>query len=282
MHSLRFDRALLHLGPLAAEVAVAFSHAVLARVFPDGPLLTLLHPDRDLVPLGVCGPASDLASLEVGDELRLEGRSLWIGRGSRWDLAGDGVSLRLPDLPFSRESLASQLPTVAAHRRQDRSALEQRALAKADALLRHLVLDLSGARVLAGGVGVAPAVSGLIGTGFGSTPTGDDWLVGVVALGHRMSQAGLLYRPSWEELLAALLEAGPEATTPVAREMLRHAAVRELPEALLRVAGLLGQSQARPDDLDAACGRLLTVGARSGSDLLTGVLALAGAVCAAH
>lgn len=275
--SRRFDRRLLGAGPLQGRVIAVFSHAALVRTgSDDGALLTLLHPSRDLVPFGVAIPW-ELARPEVGDAVLLEDRSLSLG-GARLVLEGEGTTLRLPARPFSREALAAHLDLARPFARRERTALERKALAKADEALRRIVLALTSQPPSPSDL--PAAVLELCGAGFGSTPTGDDWLVGVAALGHRLAGSGYALGPAWEALQTSLAGVPATATTPVAREMLRHAARGELPEALLRAATLLGDPAAPHDELSEACRRLIAVGSQTGGDLLTGALSLASEVCA--
>ncbi|MGC4114999.1 MAG: DUF2877 domain-containing protein [Myxococcales bacterium] len=269
----RFDRSLLGAGPLAGEIVAVFSHAAVVRI-SGGALLTLLHPSRDLVPFGVTIPWES-AALTAGDAVRLDDRELSIG-GARLRLEGDGTALRMVIAPFSHEALKAHLELAIPFARRDRNPLEVKALGTADESLRRVVVGLTTG--LHTPKDLQTAVGKLVGVGFGSTPTGDDWLVGVAALGHRLASSGFTFRPAWEALLSALAEVPDSATTPVACQMLRHAAHGELPEALLRVASLLGDPSARRDALCEGCRRLVAVGSQTGGDFLTGALALASAV----
>ncbi|HEY3452604.1 MAG TPA: DUF2877 domain-containing protein [Myxococcales bacterium] len=272
--SRRFDRSLLGAGPLRGEIVAVFSHAAVVRTAPGGSLLTLLHPSRDLVPFGVTIPWEQ-ATLSAGDAVLLDERVLSVG-GARLLLEGDGTALRLVAAPFSHEALKDHLALAVPFARRDRSALECKALGTADESLRRVVVGLTTG--LHAPRDLSAAVQKLVGVGFGSTPTGDDWLVGVAALGHRLAYSGFTFRPTWEAFLDALSQVPDTATTPVACQMLRHASRGDLPEALLRVASLLGDPSARRDALCEACRRLIAVGSQTGGDFLTGALSLASAV----
>jgi hypothetical protein len=274
--SRRFDRSLLGAGPLRGQIVAVFSHAAVVRTGTDGALMTLLHPSRDLVPFGVAIPW-DQARPTAGDAVHLEDRLLTLG-GARLVLEGDGTPLRLACAPFSPKALEDHRALAVPFAQRDRTDLERRALAKADEALRRVVVSLSTG--LHSADDLAGAVLRLVGTGFGSTPTGDDWLVGVAALGHRLADSGYLFKPAWQSFRAVLADVPASATTPVAREMLRHAARGELPEALLRLAALLGDPSSRRNEVGEACRRLVAMGSQTGGDLLTGALSLASGICA--
>jgi hypothetical protein len=272
--SRRFDRSLLSAGPLAGQIVAVFAHAAVVRLNRDGVLLTLLHPSRDLVPFGVAIPWDERPPA-AGDAVRLSDRELSLG-ASRFVLEGEGDSLELASAPFSLAALKLQVPVALRFARRNRPAAERQALKKADESLRRVVLALSSGQCPPDEL--ADSVHRLVGTGFGSTPTGDDWLVGVVAIGHRLGDSGYLFRPAVTALCATLSRLPATATTPISREVLRHAARGNLPEALLCFAALLGDPTATAAAMRQACQRLLAVGSQTGGDFLTGALSLASGV----
>lgn len=275
--SRRFDRSLLEAGPLAGQVVAVFSRAAVARL-EAGPLLTLLHPSRDLVPFGVAIPW-DEAPPVAGATVTLSARELALG-AARLRLEGEGTPLRLERAAFDREVLRSQLPAIRRIAGAERGDFERKALERAEESLHRVVVAVSTG--LFAPADLAVAARRLIGAGFGSTPTGDDWLVGLAAAGYRLDGSGFTFGPAWSALLAALEAVPADATTPVAREMLRHAARAEFPEALLRFASLLGAPASPTPLFLEACRRLRAVGSQTGGDLMTGALALAEAVCSQH
>ncbi len=117
----------------------------------------------------------------------------------------------------------------------------------------------------------AAALSGL---GPGLTPTGDDLLVGLVAMARRLAAAGRIPARSAAAFAAALAGTEPD-TTPAARAMLEKAARGEFPTVLAAVVELLGDPQADAGVLKERAGRLVATGAQSGADLLAGAVALA-------
>ena len=184
--------------------------------------------------------------------------------------------MRLQAAPFDLDALKSQVPAALRFARRERPAAQREALKRADESLRRIVIALSTG--LYAPDDLLGAVRRLVGAGFGSTPTGDDWLVGMAAAGHRLADTGFIFRPALNALLTALEALPVDATTPVSREMLRHAARGALPEALLRLAALLGDPTAKAAQLREACRKLVAMGSQTGGDLLTGLLSLASGV----
>jgi hypothetical protein len=276
--SRRFDRSLLEAGPHQGQVVAVFAHTAIVRFDDDGTLLTLLHPSRDLVPFGIAIPWD--VSPSAGAAVRLDERQLFVGESRAVQLEGDGTALRLEKAPFSFEALKTQMPVLQRQAKRERSRLEKRALSKADEALRRVVTSMSTG--LYATEDLQRATRRLVGAGFGSTPTGDDWLVGLAAAGYRFADSGFLFRPAWQTFLAALDEVPAKATTPVAHAMLKHAVQGDLPEALLRFAALLGNPTAAVHDLRDACARLLEVGSQTGGDFMTGALSLANGVRGQH
>jgi hypothetical protein len=119
----------------------------------------------------------------------------------------------------------------------------------------------------------------LSGLGPGLTPTGDDLLVGVAAACRRLVAGGFWPATRRDVLFAVLAEMGDTGTTSVAREMVGRAAVGQFPEVLTGFVELLGDRNARADQVQAATGRLAAIGAHSGADMLAGVVALAARAC---
>lgn len=106
----------------------------------------------------------------------------------------------------------------------------------------------------------------LIGSGPGSTPAGDDVVVGVLAALHR-SGRGVAGLDLLRELLPPLLP----RTVAVSRHALTHALTGDLPERTHELlAGL-----ARPDRVSATLAAARTWGASSGLDMACGAAAVA-------
>lgn len=117
-----------------------------------------------------------------------------------------------------------------------------------------------------------PAVAGLVGLGVGLTPSGDDYLVGVVA--------ALLHLPSdgRESPLAPVVAAirsvlvDDGATTPVSRAFLLAACDARLHEDLAAAAAAATGAAAGSSGLAATFARAAAIGSTSGTDALVGLV----------
>jgi Protein of unknown function (DUF2877) len=110
----------------------------------------------------------------------------------------------------------------------------------------------------------------LIGLGPGLTPAGDDFLVGVLAVLHRLDPGGLAPASA---LRTAIDGARPAPTTTVAAEFLRHALDGLFAEPFVHLLTASTEEAAR-----GAAQRLHAAGATSGPDALLGVAEALGAV----
>ena len=103
----------------------------------------------------------------------------------------------------------------------------------------------------------------LMGLGPGLTPSGDDYLVGLLAglesTGHRAHPA----------LATAVAYAAPTRTTAIGASVLRHAARGAFAERLHDVLAAIARGD--DDDIDRAIGRAMAYGASSGADTLVGL-----------
>jgi len=107
----------------------------------------------------------------------------------------------------------------------------------------------------------------LIGLGVGLTPSGDDYLVGLLA-GLEATR-----HPLRGALGAAIGSAATAGTTAQAATALRHAAAGRYSEHLQDVLCAIGSAGRGQPSLDTAIDRALAFGATSGGDTLTGVFA---------
>jgi hypothetical protein len=109
------------------------------------------------------------------------------------------------------------------------------------------------------------AAVGLVGLGPGLTPSGDDFLVGLLAgleaIGH----------PARATIAAAVAGVAPSRTTPIGAWVLRHAARGSFPERLhdALIALARGDEAAIRDAIE----RAMAYGATSGADTLVGLFA---------
>lgn len=285
----RFDRSLVERGlPWTGRVAAVFRRAAVLE--PDAthePRITLLAEERPLVPGGIALPWGPLVP-QPGETARLDGRTLRLGDGATGVqrtvlLEGDGVSLRLtpPLQPEQLEGPAvrwAPLPLPLRTRALlgldpvHEDGLEATALRRAAAGLRDLTDALCSApERFADWDRLVRALAGL---GPGSTPTGDDLLVGLAAAAGVFAAAGRLSTHARDGFVSALQRLPADVTSPIGREMLAHAAEGSFPEPLLALVACWHQPRLGPTDICRAMAALADVGAHSGSDMLAGALAV--------
>jgi len=225
-----------------------FEHAVNFET-ADGALLTLHGPGPLAAPFAIALESweADLA----GGPLTLD-----LGGAARVDLAvrpaRNGVTARV----LLAAGLADTRPEPCA------AGLESpRARAARAALSRAI-----GARDAADFI---DAACGLIGLGEGLTPAGDDYLVGVLAILHRLADGW----PAAGAVARALTAHAVDATTTVGAAFLRHAVAGQFSEPLRDLAMAKSPSAAR-----AAAAALARMGATSGADTLAGMRAALAAL----
>ncbi|MEN6369417.1 MAG: DUF2877 domain-containing protein [Thermotogota bacterium] len=117
------------------------------------------------------------------------------------------------------------------------------------------------------------ALFALVGLGTGSTPSGDDLLVGILAGLTAMSALSAAGQEL--EALRQVLAGVSLRTHPASRQMLTAAADGAFPEPLLPLVSALGNARAA-EELESAAVRVLALGASSGRGFLAGVLASLG------
>lgn len=144
--------------------------------------------------------------------------------------------------------------------------------------LQPSLSELEGALVSdAAAADVSAAAVSLLGAGFGLTPSGDDFLGGLLGtLSHASRQP-----PALAEVTAALVSAAPDRTTAISATLLRDLLAGAAPRHLGRFWAQLFSASADPQSLHAAADGLLGHGATSGWDFLAGVAA-AGRIFAAR
>ena len=107
----------------------------------------------------------------------------------------------------------------------------------------------------------ADAVRGLIGLGPGLTPSGDDFLVGALALLDCVGE-----RDAHAALARAVIAALPGSTSPLSACFLRAAAAAHVGETLHRAV-----SSVIAGDAGAAIAAVETIGHSSGWDMMAGI-----------
>ena len=273
----RFDSAFVPTSvPWRGQVERVFPTAALVRGRNDGRLVTLVTPVAGLVPWGIEIPRNHPPPPE-GATFVLRRRVAHLA-GARLLLLGDGVDLGLARGPGTRRALRGHLTAVGIPART-REILEGGSGTKvADLMLRRAsdgVHRLRRVFTSPAGDDLEAPVHDLVGLGPGSTPTGDDLLVGFAAAACRFAHLGWIPRARWRALADCLEALAPDSTTDVAQEMIRHSGRGAFPEALARFAELLGKRRARPVRVRGAARALAATGGTSGADLLAGALALA-------
>ena len=214
------------------------------------------------------GPAGDLRLLFDAGE-RIDGDCHGL-RSARAEVTLHGACVWRP-----AESMAALPPAgldsnlrlagerLARHRATRASVIDREAAPVAVALARAC-------RVLDGEQVVCHAAR-LIGWGEGLTPAGDDFLIGLIG-GLDASLCGDARRLRLRETLAGVLVAGSRRTSPIAAHYLRLAAAGHYNEALLRLRDAL-RCEHDVAAIDAALHSALAVGATSGADTVSGLLA---------
>jgi hypothetical protein len=116
------------------------------------------------------------------------------------------------------------------------------------------------------------AIQGLIGLGPGLTPSGDDFLVGALALLDAIGE-----REAHAALARAIIDALPGSTAPLSACFLRVAAAGHVGEALHRAV-----SSVTTGDVDAVIAAVENIGHSSGWDMMAGIMTTLRIVVAAQ
>ena len=225
-----------------------------------GDLWTLLAEDKADLPFGirVAWPSFDRLGLRSGDPVRV--RAGFVGVGSRFVVDFRAASRWLPTCAGRlRPALAHRLAVVA-------TAVSGRSWTDS-ASMAQAVLAAVGDEALLGDV-----LATVVGRGPGATPSGDDVLVGVLAVlsSPHSGAAGAESAESIGRALVPLLPTTTEVSGHLLRQATRGLFGRDLHEL---VAALIGASS--PGELSTQVHRVLETGATSGADACEGLLAFA-------
>jgi len=251
-HALDADRT------ACGVIHSVFSHAV--NVAIDGDLWTLLAAGKGDMPFGIRVPVRDFDALGLqrGDAVHVRSGIVSIGprlsincRGARkWSPAREGeISL----------GLMQRLAVVA-----------KAARAKSWSVSPSLARALKSAMYTPATLG--PVLSRVVGCGLGATPSGDDVLVGILAVLHSRcaAEAGARDAALIRSALLPLLS----KTTDISAYLLRQAASglvgRDLHEL---VCALVAENYS--GELSDKLRRVIETGATSGADMCEGLLAFA-------
>jgi hypothetical protein len=267
-------------GTLRGRVRAIYRAAVYLDLEPSGGLLVLAIDAVGGVPGGILvGGIADLR--EIGIDRGAELRPSTDG----WSIPSAGVEIQAagartwspglpdaarptatPELRFSLE-LARE---IAAHRAPvgglapllvAGAGQDDPWLAVARSLVRRQLDALDGGDVASA---VDPTLE-LIGLGTGLTPSGDDYLVGLLAALEATAD------PVHSSLATAIADGLPGRTTAVGEALIGHAVRGEFSERLHEV--LIALAGGRPRDLARPIERAMAYGATSGSDTLVGLFA---------
>jgi hypothetical protein len=262
-HLVPREDAIWHVHSVFARACNFVRHDLLITLLAAGgdagPGTLVLEPDerhRDL-----------RALFAAGDAMDLHGR---IARTARVELRLASAALWRPAPPCAcqpRQHIDAQRRIAAArlaqHRRRASSVIDREAGAVVDALAAATRARDEQAAL--------PSIERLIGWGEGSTPAGDDFLLGWLAALERLGRRDEPLERFARSAGAAIERAAAQRTTALAAHALRLAArghhgacVVELCDALLCAD--------RADRLDAALERVFALGATSGADIVSGLL----------
>jgi hypothetical protein len=248
------------------SAGVGAVHSVFARAVNlviRAEMWTLLAADKADLPFGIRLPFADfdVLGLRNGDPVNVRGGFLSIGSGGARRVIDSRATPRWRPAPHNKRApgLAGRLAVVATAA-SDRSWSEsaRMALAVRSALEVPAALD--------------DVLTKIVGRGPGSTPSGDDVLVGILAVLHspHSGAAGARAVDSLGRAIPPLLW----TTSDISRQLLRHAVKglfsRDLHELVL---ALLGNPAAQ--QLRNAVRRVIETGATSGADTCVGLLAFA-------
>ena len=273
---LRVDRVGYLVPPARFAGRVHSVHARACNVAAQGTLLTLCTPGAANGPLTLRlaggGPDDLRQLLDAGELVEVRPGAL---RTRRLDLRWAQAAIWRPDEPrtllprtlLSGARIDARLSAAAAclvRFRGLRSSVLDGAAAPVTVALQQACRSLEPGEA-------ARQVERLIGWGEGLTPSGDDFLVGLLAGLQALVRADPRRR-SFLDALATAIVRGTVRTTPVAAHYLRLAAAGDFtePVVVLRHALLAGPDH---DDVDRALRIALAVGATSGADTVSGLLA---------
>jgi hypothetical protein len=278
LRALSIDAGLLR--RLRTVPAPARVHSVFERVINvdlgAGRLLALACRGADDAPDSVVVDLDSwsAAGVAAGAEVRFEDRRIEFDRGPCVTLDGARPWLgRLPAYPKDPAALRVNLPAARDHLdRHGRGLGADRAPTPAlravmAATFRDHVDGLC--RALAGGDGeqAREHVDRLVGLGTGLTPSGDDFLLGLLAALHLpRGPAG-----RWRRIGAHVVERAGRQTHPISAAALRHAACGRV---RARIVGLCEALASEPlPRVLPALERVMAIGSGSGSEIAHGVLA---------
>lgn len=247
-------------------VRAGVAHSVFARaanLLIEGEMWTLLAEDQGDLPLGVRLAVKDLTALGLrrGDPMNVRAGFLGIrSRAAIITIDCRAVSRWVPHgLSRLEPGLMDRLSVVEAVARD-------RAWSGSAAIARVAMTALK-EREVGGNV-----LNGVIGRGPGSTPAGDDVLIGMLAVLHSRCSgaAGSVAAVRLARLIAPLLPTTTDISAHLLRQAMNGLFGRSLHELMLALTG----DPPRPRLIDAVR-QVVETGATSGADACVGVIAAA-------
>ncbi|MEY2516793.1 MAG: hypothetical protein QOJ89_4151 [bacterium] len=250
------SRGYLAAAAVRGRVRATFARCAYVAV-DGGPLLVLHAAGRDHTPTSLCPavwpPAG--SAVAVGDPVVGRAGHLKIG-----ELVLDARGARVWRPAPARVTGASLVdPGIGVTHR-----LALRAAAGSTGGLVH---ELERAVARHDVERVTSCVASLVGRGPGLTPSGDDALVGLLAVTHRLAPAGA---PWHHDLLRPAVEAHLHRTGDISAHYLRLAVAGHFGERLIALCDALVAGPR--DDVAAAAAAVCATGATSGADALLGVV----------
>jgi hypothetical protein len=245
-------RARLEAAPLDAGQVMSVYASAANLAWSDGGVVALHGPGDLRAPFAAAMPDRVVPRFRSGTSVRRTGGALAIG-----DLTLVWRTARVADVRVPPAGPGAPLPALGAAAAGSRGSAFEMGLGRE--VLPALVEGLAchdGERVLR-------AARELIGLGPGLTPAGDDCLVGVLAVLHRVDAAWLASVPALRDGIGAAARAG---TTSVSAEFLRHALHGLFAEPLVDLV-----TATTGEGAHEGARRLRAHGATSGADTLLGV-----------
>lgn len=211
----------------------------------------------------------------AGDRVRGDAQSLLVGDGAAVRLAGASLwHGQLPDYPANDSTLAAKLGAMKALlRREGRPGgmLGARAIdgpfaVMASRSLQHEARRLSAALCCGDSQLAGVHARAIVGLGPGLTPSGDDFLLGVLTVLNVPGHPGKQHLPALTQAILGAIG----STNEISFAMLSRALVGAAPE---RVVGLIEAIvRGAGSDLIVSLRRVLEIGSCSGTDIACGVL----------
>jgi Protein of unknown function (DUF2877) len=242
-------------------VQQAFAHAV--NLVIGGELWTLLRADRPDLPFGIRTASHDFGGLGLrhGDRVGVRSGFVGIRSGSTCHVVDCRSARRWRPAPQNRfaPGVGSRLAVIA-------NAASGRAWRGAAPMADAVRSALDAPDALRG------VLRCVVGHGPGSTPSGDDVLVGIFAVltASRSGAAGAAAARSLEEMMRPLLPGTTDISMQLLRQASRGLVGRAVHELICAISG-----ETNPRAPHAAVQRVVEMGATSGADTCMGLLAFA-------